>query len=850
MDEWTKERWKAIAWEIFAICAITCFAVIGLYCQFSSNFMLLILSESIDSDFALVILQIQATVDALTIAIIALISGNISDSNMGIAFSDYYLNIRPSIFKQKRIIVSSFLLLVINIGFFIMGWYYLVLWIFVITIILILMSISGVYLIFNGNRLAEKETKDYINYVLSRGNDYRKKYVICMEFIIDWKNVILSQSREDYEAYKEIFLYGLEKLLSYETQESLAGIKEICKKTEYCFLNSENSIVRGNGIELLQEIYGTLWKYILSNKERVNYQELYQEPFDLFDEISRYVVDAVMEMPPEKHQKYIRWDGFIEYIQRITFWIGYDEDKSKIELGNTYYFARYAGNYLSMYHSDKNVMYWEQILERSFWTYTANIPEARIENFLEARCITKFNYIYGFVENGLDTLVINSFFGRAMADILQFDNKYEVLLGLLVHCYLYYLSSRESEKVITSEVKNCAKKVITDRNVKQIFNIFLGHFCMNSHYLNIDLMKQMLKILSPYERFNNYSKGYMIIENVIKEYYMFIILFLSNTYHMPSLLERNLDDDIYIGYVYENKTENTKKLLLELYKLVDDREGSEQEMRAKVDLMFEEFSAFEKRKFKEKQMKKAVENHIQYILYVDIEKVKKHIQHIVKEKLSEKFSEIIVDFDEQGEIMEIPVLRLFDYTDSINENCVDRFCPNMYGQFSLGLEWILLKRNILNKVDRIKDFLDDRDYMDYLQSNRLELLIGSRYVLINKDYRLTHEFEKLTEDWETIYTMLMENGLALKKDSVKVCIHSVEVTIRSQSISDEKQDYNEKTGLYTYSIYSGMPIDFKENELEEFLHNNRKIVDISAKISVQTPEEKIGILITEERRNL
>lgn len=259
---------------------------------------------------------------------------------------------------------------------------------------------------------------------------------------------------------------------------------------------------------------------------------------------------------------------------------------------------------------------------------------------------------------------------------------------------------------------------------------------------------------------------------------MFIILYLSNTYHMPGLLERNLDDDTYSGYVYENKAENTKQM--------------------------------------------------------------------TEVKLREKFKDIIADTDKKGEVIHIPVLNLFDYTDSVNENCVDSFCPNMYGQFSLGLEWILRKRNALDQVDRIKDFSDDRDYMNYLHSNNLELLIGSKYVLANKNYSLTHEFEKLTENWKVIYTMLMENGLALKRDSIKVWIHSIEVEIRSQNISDEKQSYNKETGLYTYSIYSGMPIDFKENELEAFLHDNRKVIEISAKISVQTATERIGTLIVEK----
>lgn len=639
---------------------------------------------------------------------------------------------------------------------------------------------------------------------------------------------------------------GVVALLKYGTQESLTGIKEICIKIEYCFLNSENSMVRENGIDLLEEIYAKFWKYILENKEKI----IYQEPFNLFDEIGRYVVDAIKEMPPENVQKYVSWDSFIEGVQRITFWVGYDEDKSKIELGNTYYFARFAGYYLSKHYDEKYALYWKRILESCFWNYTANIPEKRIEDFLEARCIVKFNYIYGFIQNGLDTLVIESFFCGAMANIFQLEEKHEILLGLLVHCYLYYLSKRESEKYISLEMRNCAEKIVSHRDVKKVYKNFIGHLWMNSSMLDANLLKQMIKILRPYERFDNPSKGYMIMENVIEEYYMFLILYLTNTYHMPGLLERNLDDDIYLGYVYENKAENTKQMLIELYTLIDDRESGEQEITAQVELMYDEFSAFEKQKFKDKQMKKAVLNHIHYIWDVDVEKVKKHIKLMVAEKLREKFREIIVDKNEQGEIIEIPVLSLFDYTDSINENCVDGFCPNMYGQFSLGLEWILRNRNVLDKVDRIKDFADDRDYMNYLQSNNLELLIGSKYVLANRDYSLTREYEKITENWKVIYTMLMENGLALKKGSIFVCIHSIEVVIRSQNISDEKQSYNKETGLYTYSIYSGMPIDFEEHELEAFLHDNRKVIEITAKISVRTTTERVGTLVIGERGGL
>lgn len=89
---------------------------------------------------------------------------------------------------------------------------------------------------------------------------------------------------------------------------------------------------------------------------------------------------------------------------------------------------------------------------------------------------------------------------------------------------------------------------------------------------------------------------------------MFVILYRSNICHMPGSSERNLDSKTYSGYVYENKAEDTKQILIELYTIIDDSGSSEREIEPKVELMYDEFSAFEKQKFKERQIKKAIQN--------------------------------------------------------------------------------------------------------------------------------------------------------------------------------------------------------------------------------------------------
>ena len=53
------------------------------------------------------IIQIQATVGTLIFTIIALITGNISDSYIGVSISDFYLNLKPWKLTQKVLIVVS-----------------------------------------------------------------------------------------------------------------------------------------------------------------------------------------------------------------------------------------------------------------------------------------------------------------------------------------------------------------------------------------------------------------------------------------------------------------------------------------------------------------------------------------------------------------------------------------------------------------------------------------------------------------------------------------------------------------------------------------------------------------------
>ncbi len=74
------------------------------------------------------------------------------------------------------------------------------------------------------------------------------------------------------------------------------------------------------------------------------------------------------------------------------------------------------------------------------------------------------------------------------------------------------------------------------------------------------------------------------------------------------------------------------------------------------------------------------------------------------------------------------------------ENYIKELYFNLFGNFVLYLIWYLNNNGMVNLMNRFDDFANDRAYMRYLQDNGLSILIGSKYILSNRDYKLREEF--------------------------------------------------------------------------------------------------------------
>ena len=869
------EKWKNIqklcrTRELIGIIAMIVSFIIGAICDwnvFVEN-NILILIDDIES-FSLTILQVQATVGTLIFTIIALITGNISDSYMGVSISDFYLNIKPWKLTQKALIIVSLGLCLASVIAHSLGLYNIVFYLFIAILIAILISILEIYSAFKGRNKQNEEIESYVNYILESNAEYEKILNIYQNFVLDWKKTVDTQDKQSYEKFLEIFEKSMSALWAYRTDEALSFIEQQCYSMSYCLLGSDKNVLKEKGIEFVQEIYDVLWNIIYNCiTEKKPLLNQYKREFPLFTEISSELIQSIDEMNVENVEKRLKFDNLADLVLRVSIWFRFDKEKEtyendgkKIKLKKYKYnyeseinelnsLAKYIGYYLGKQNNKNNLInqhIWANVLNRWSIFSTYNIPEERAEDFLKAKVNTYFCYCYGMLVNGQENIVKVGLYLTGMKNIVRLDNKYQALLYLNVHCYIYYLAVRESDDCIPADIRQSALNIWNDQEVKGAFMDFLDMLSENSEWLDLDILDQMYGIVDRFEWFPQYeSVKSMIIEPVTSDFYLFLILFMSHEFFLPELLEKNIDDMRAFRYVSDGNEDKTKEMFGKLFGMTFVGNKSEGEIDKEVGLMYDDLEKMVKKKQKERYIKLAEEAQENYESKINEEEICEKIKNDTIKKIKEKFAPILVESDETNGIIHVNLLNLIDYTSSMGtKNSTNGYYSHMDGMFLFGIARFLYQRRV---VEFKKRFDDDREFMEYLAANNLHLLLGSQYILKNRDYRISAEYKKFMEDYETIYTTVLQDGIALKADSIHVCLHDINISIHSPSIKEENVEYDEKTRKYYYPILNGLPIDFDEDELREFLYNNRKVINVTAKISIQINEKICGTIFTGGQR--
>ena len=154
--------------------------------------------------------------------------------------------------------------------------------------------------------------------------------------------------------------------------------------------------------------------------------------------------------------------------------------------------------------------------------------------------------------------------------------------------------------------------------------------------------------------------------------------------------------------------------------------------------------------------------------------------------------------------------------------------------------WLLKKQGCL--VGQVRtDFKDDQDYIHYLQSNQLTWLVGSEFLLMNQDYQTSEKFREATKDYKWVKSIGCRYAMAVRKESVRFYIKEIVVTIRTAGIKDI--DVENDNADFAYEPIKDVKLTYKDRrELEEFIGQEKKVIEVTAKIAVAVyGEQPVGI---------
>ena len=141
---WEEIQLKSRKTEIRRIALLIIILLLGLADELFGRILGPLIFIDDYSSITLAVITVQATVATLVITILSLMANKMDAAYMGVSINDFLLNIKPWVFKQKRIIILEIALIVLNVFLQIFGCFNVVIAVFVAAMILMIISIQEI----------------------------------------------------------------------------------------------------------------------------------------------------------------------------------------------------------------------------------------------------------------------------------------------------------------------------------------------------------------------------------------------------------------------------------------------------------------------------------------------------------------------------------------------------------------------------------------------------------------------------------------------------------------------------------------------------------------------------------
>ena len=845
MDNWKQSQKRIKHLEVIAIAVAIVTLFFGGICDvLVRKGIIFIVVENIEG-VSLTLLQIQGTITTLTLMIIALLSGNVSESYMGVSISQYYLEKRPFLLKQSRVILAEFVCLFISIWGHILATYNLVIAFFMVALLLIVISIFEVYTIFNGRRNRSNEIAQYVTHQLQSGKDYKD---VIISFMDDWKQIAIIQSSEDFDRYFKLFMIAIERSLDEEA--STENINRISEDIAVYLLSHESKMGHVRGLYLINDYYERLWYWIDKNKEKA---KTVKGQIHLIDKLAHEWYLAMDSLDAETLEKNMNWNVFSESVIRVSTWIGKQSNDELDEVAAINSLGRTFGGYIAKQHKKGNIVnlsWWEHLINNRFGYGAFGIPEESADYYRESLAIRDFNVCYGYLLNGQANLVKNAVFLDEIGNTYIIEYPEQVFKAMLIHCFMYYLGFRESVNCIDEELQKEVAVILRDKQVINAINHFYYRVIEENIHLTESIEDRMESVLERYELFPKHSNGKSIIlEDIVKEYFLYVALIVERYSYKRDALGEVLNVDKYQSYLFARNHQILRKHFAELRQLFEYGEHTEEDNLKKADDMMAVFDSVMKEKYKKNIINTAAESQREFEEKGVKTTTEEEIKKVIQEKFDSLFGNMSKNFKGAKKYKKIHVFRCADYTKWLGEELRKAYSDYPFGNFSNWLMHVLEISFGVKVVERDSKFASDKEFREFLKEKGYKVLIGSQYVFGCENYEEYREHSDFLSENICIFTPTSHEGIACSEDALCIKLDDISVNIYSPNLDDVDVKINEKTGLISYSPTADLSIDFEEYELKEYLHNERKVVDIFFSITLGVKKD-LCVILTRNNRDI
>ena len=738
-DIQNKQRLSETIWIIVMIVVLVFGIIIEIYdIKDCKKFALLNYQVLNYDNISLALLQIQATIDTLAIALLALLSGKITDSYMGISWNDFQLNQKPMIFKQKRIVYGLLILLVVSIGMHMLEFYNIVTAMFIVACIIIGISVWQIYGAFTEDIKIRKEIKIYYLYLIEN-----KEESLLPVFVNSWAHQIVDQQLQEYKEWLEIFVKIFQKEFLRDTPEARVILQEKCSKLVGILFEAYGQSSKARGMSLLYTCYEQAFVCIKNHKTQI---KEFEDGYHLFGNVSPKLRKCLEEVSIKIVEDKLNWNNLIDYIMYVNYELAYRDDlqNERIEL---IYFMNYMSYYLSQNKSQNyNKHEWGKILlNLKYYEETSYTIDKDIVN--EQRAKMMLAYAIGLVRFQMFDLLKDTLYMKAMRHANTMNSKYYIYMVLSVHCYMFYIAEYESEEYVSKELKESCKRFLEDREIRRRFSKFLDWVDFfdgkseENDFFNKKVEAYLKESLRSYEIWSRYDNGkQLLLGNVVRDYTTFLLVYMEDEYANSELMEKTIPEENIIEYYLEyiGKAEK-KELLRRLLKYLDVPE-EKRNMEAKV--LFQKLERFIVQKFKSIEIEKAKLKQKEYMDTVDEENTENIIINKLKTYFKKEFADVITDTRNQETDAEIKMLfRNNILTDTNIERCIDGLYNDISCMIIQNLIKFLEEKEMIEEKSR--DLMSDDQYIDYLKQYNPEILIGSEYAYEPQKYvnrKLTDEY--------------------------------------------------------------------------------------------------------------